>query len=120
VESFNGRLRDECLNENRFDDLAEPPHSVELALKLRLDPITSSVSSQRIQQTIEKLVRVGIRQTLSVKQSWRRVVTQGHCRCRFFRDLDFSALQENKLICPIILCGHPERGPREDRVISSR
>ena len=31
VESFNGRLRDECLNENRFDDVAEPPHSVGVA-----------------------------------------------------------------------------------------
>jgi hypothetical protein len=29
VESFDGRLRDECLNENRFDDLAKPPHPVE-------------------------------------------------------------------------------------------
>jgi hypothetical protein len=29
VESFDGRLRDECLNENRFDDLTKPPHSVE-------------------------------------------------------------------------------------------
>jgi hypothetical protein len=28
VVSFDGRLRDECLNENRFDDLANPPHSV--------------------------------------------------------------------------------------------
>lgn len=28
-----GRLHDERLNENRFDDLAEPAHSVELAFK---------------------------------------------------------------------------------------
>jgi hypothetical protein len=29
VETFDGRLRDEFLNENRFDDLAKPPHPVE-------------------------------------------------------------------------------------------